>query len=109
MVIDRINDMFQWKGFHINPSDIEDCIQSLDGVKLVSVVGFSDPEINRTTAAVVKKVGFEKLTEKQIIEHVAKNLPLHKQLHGGVVFMDSLPMTVTGKILKRVIRDRLSK
>lgn len=110
MVVDRIKDVFKYKGFHVNPSEIEKCIQALEGVQLVSVVGIPNEEAqNLTTAAVVKKAGFEKLTEREIVEHVAKSLAFNKHLHGGVVFMDSFPMTVSGKILKRAIREKLLK
>jgi 4-coumarate--CoA ligase len=108
MVVDRIKDIFKYKGYHINPSEVEDCIMTHEGVELVTVVGIPDDETqNLTKAAVVKKAGFEKLTEKEIIAHVAKSLHFSKHLYGGVVFMDSLPMTVSGKILKRAIRDKL--
>jgi 4-coumarate--CoA ligase len=110
MVVDRIKDIFKYKGFHVNPSEIEQCIQALEGVQQVSVIGIPDEEVqNRATAAVVRKSGFEKLTEREIVEHVSRNLTSIKHLHGGVVFMDSLPMTVSGKILKRAIREQLLK
>lgn len=110
MVVDRMKDTFKYKGFHVNPSEVEGCILQLEGVEAVSVIGVPDEETqNLATAAVVKKVGFEKLTTREIISHVAKNLPPPKQLHGGVVFMNALPMTVSGKVLKRAIRDKLLK
>lgn len=80
---------------------------SLEGVAQVSVLGISDRELTYlATAAIVKKKNFD-LTEQMVIDHVANHFPFHKHLHGGVVFMDSLPMTASGKVMKRLIRDKL--
>ena len=110
MLIDRKKDVFKWKGYHINPSEIEESILSIAGVEQVTVIGVPHPEFqNLATAAVVLKTGFENLSDKQIVNHVAQKLPFYKHLHGGVMFVESLPMTVSGKVLKRAIREMLSK
>ena len=92
----------------VNPSEIEELISTIDGVKQVCVVGIYDVEFqNLTTAAVIKKETADRLTEKKIIDHVAKVLPPYKHLHGGVYFVPSFPMTPSGKVIKRKVRDDL--
>jgi 4-coumarate--CoA ligase len=110
MLIDRKKEVFKYNGYPINPSEIEETIQSIPGVEQVTVVGIPHPEfINLAWAAVVRQAGFEHLSEQHIVDHVAQKLAVYKHLHGGVLFMDSLPMTVSGKVLKRVIRETLTK
>jgi acyl-coenzyme A synthetase/AMP-(fatty) acid ligase len=93
-----------YKGIQINPSEIESVIENIEGVKFVAVVGILDPVVqNLATAVVVKRPGFEGLTEKQIVDIVAANLPEHKQVHGGVYFADQLPTTLSGKVKKREV------
>jgi 4-coumarate--CoA ligase len=93
-----------YKGIQINPSEIENVIEKIEGVKVVAVVGILDPVVqNLATAVVVKRQGFESLTEKQIVDYVAANLPEHKQIHGGVYFADQLSMTLSGKVKKREV------
>lgn len=110
VINDRKKDIFRYKGSPINPSEIEDFISSIDGVAQVSVVGIPHLEFQFVTAAaVVKKQGFESLTEKVIIDTVAEKLVWYKHLHGGVFFKDSLPLTAIGKIKKRTVRDEIHK
>jgi acyl-CoA synthetase (AMP-forming)/AMP-acid ligase II len=107
-VVDRKKDIMKYKGYHVNPSEIENIIESIDGVQQVSVVGIPDEmATNLFTAAIVKRKGFESLNEHQIISHVASVFPEYKQLHGGVYFFDKLPMTANGKVIKRFIIDEI--
>lgn len=92
-------------GYQVNPSEIENVIESIEGVELVSVVGIPDPvATNLPAAVVVKRSEYEELSEETIIDYVAARLPEYKQLHGGVHFIDELPMTPSGKIQKRFVK-----
>jgi 4-coumarate--CoA ligase len=94
----------KYKGYHITPSEIENVIEKIDGVEIVSVVGIPDDLVNNLTTAVIKKrPGYENLTEKFIIGFVAEKMPNYKQLHGGVYFVDAFPTTASGKIQKRLV------
>lgn len=94
----------KYKGYQINPSEIENVIQSIEGVEFVSVVGIPDPVANNLPVAiVVKRPECVNLTEKQIMDYVAQKLPEYKHLHGAY-FVDELPMTPNGKIMKRFVK-----
>lgn len=109
-VVDRKKDILKYKGIHVNPSEIENVIESIEGVQAVSVVGIPDElYVNLITAAIVKREGFEKLTEKEIIEFVASRLPEYKQLSGGVYFFKKLPTTLSDKIIKRLVLEEILK
>ncbi|CRK97985.1 CLUMA_CG011357, isoform A [Clunio marinus] len=104
-IIDRKKEIMKYKGYQINPSEIENIIESIEGVEVVSVVGIPDPIAHNLPAAViVKRPEFEDLTEQFIIDYVAEKLPEYKHLHGGAYFIDEIPMTPTGKILKRFVK-----
>jgi 4-coumarate--CoA ligase len=49
------------------------------------------------------------LTEYEVIQYVATKMPEYKQLHGGVFFVDKMPISTNGKILKREARDKAIK
>lgn len=90
----------------INPTEIENVIQSIEGVELVSVVPIPNVEtINLTCAAIIKRKGFESLTEQNVMDHVASNLPTNKHLHGGVIFVDKFPTTPSGKVMRRLVQE----
>lgn len=103
-VTDRKKEIWKYKGQHITPSEIENIIEKIEGVGLVSVVGIPHEFFGCLTAvAIVKRPGFENLTEKLIMNRVADELSENKQLHGGVFFFDVLPTTPSGKIIKRLV------
>lgn len=110
MFVDRKKECFFYKSYSVNPAEIEELISSIDGVAETAVVGISDPSAqNLATAAVVKKSGYDELTEQVIVDFVASRLPFYKHLYGGVVFMDSLPTSAAGKVMKKWIREKLMK
>lgn len=110
MIVDRKKEIFFYKSYQVNPTEIEEVILSIDGVAEVAVVGISDPSAqNLATAVVVKKKESDELTEQMIVDFVANRLPFYKHLHGAVVFMDSLPASAAGKVMKRWIREKLTK
>lgn len=105
-VIDRKKEIFKYRGHQINPAEIENIINEIESVEFVSVVPIPNPETYNLAAAVIqKKEGFEKLTEREVIDFVAGRMPVYKQLHGGVYFVDKLPTTATHKILKREAKN----
>ncbi|KAJ6647281.1 putative 4-coumarate--CoA ligase 3 [Pseudolycoriella hygida] len=110
VIVERKKEIYCYNSYQVNPSEIEDVILSVEGVAEVAVVGIIDPCLEHlSTAAVVKKSGFDELTEQMIVDFVASRLPFYKHLYGGVVFMDSLPKTASGKVMKKWIREKLTK
>lgn len=109
VVIDRKKDIFKYRNYQINPSDIENLILQMDGVESVSVVAL--PDIYRgglAVAAIIKKPN-SSLTSDEVVNYVANQLPFFKHLHGGAYFLDEFPMTPNGKIRKRNLIEIISK
>lgn len=81
----------------------------MKGVEIVSVVGLPDLYLTTATAAAIVKTKDSKLTSNEVVEFIAGKFPVYKQLHGGVYFFDKLPMTPSGKIIKRSVTDNILK
>nr|XP_019551233.2 4-coumarate--CoA ligase 1-like [Aedes albopictus] len=107
-VVDRIKDIIKYMNFQISPSDLEEVILKIDGVKQVCVAGIptADRSSDLPTAMVVLQLGSQ-LTEKEIVKAVDQQVGDYKRLRGGVYFVDRLPMSPAGKILRRVVREML--
>lgn len=72
----------------------------------MSVVGVPDPASGELPAAVIVKLpGYENLKESDIVKCVAGKFAHYNQLLGGVYFVDKLPMTPTGKFIKRLVKE----
>ncbi|XP_075983969.1 uncharacterized protein LOC142981755 [Anticarsia gemmatalis] len=88
----RMKFSFKYKGCQVAPEEVERVIFSVPGVH-ESVVCATD---NGPAAAIVKQPNAE-VTREQIHQAVNANLSEHKRLHGGIVFLPSLPHTHSGK------------
>ncbi len=102
-VVDRKKDMIKTGGENVPTREVEDAIYLDKRVQEVAVIGVYHPKwVEAVTAVIVPKAG-ETITEEEIIEHCKKELAMFK-VPKGVIFLDALPKTPTGKILKRDMR-----
>jgi acyl-coenzyme A synthetase/AMP-(fatty) acid ligase len=86
---------------------LEDILRRIPGILDVAIIGVPDDIAGELPRAyVVKKEGIL-LTEKDIIEFVDAKVSHHKRLKGGVIFLDVIPKTATGKILRRELKSLL--
>ncbi len=103
-VVDRKKDMVKTGGENVSSREVEEAIYLDKRVEEVAVVGVSHPKwVEAVTAIVVPRKG-EKITEDEIIEICKKNLAPFK-VPKKVIFIEALPKSPTGKILKRELRD----
>uniref|UniRef100_A0A1I8JUU0 Uncharacterized protein n=1 Tax=Anopheles funestus TaxID=62324 RepID=A0A1I8JUU0_ANOFN len=108
-LIDREKDIFKYRGFHISPSELEAIVVQIEGVLEVCVVGIPADEEHTTelpTAAVVRVAG-NALSANQVTEIVDRKVSDFKRLRGGVYFLDHLPKTQSGKILRRKVLEKV--
>ncbi|CRK91364.1 CLUMA_CG005037, isoform A [Clunio marinus] len=103
-VIDRKKEMIKYLNYQVAPSELETFIQKIEGVKTVCVVGIPDYISGDLASAIVVKEENSYLTEQDIVDEVTRFFPQFKRLHGGVYFVDSLPITPSGKIKKVEVR-----
>jgi acetyl-CoA synthetase len=106
--IGRDDDVITSAGYRIGPGEIEDCLLGHPAVRLAGAVG--KPDADRTEivkAYVVLKEGWAASDElaRAIQAHVKTRLAAHEYPR-EIAFVDELPMTTTGKIIRRVLRER---
>ena len=108
-IVDRIKELIKVKGFQVPPAEIEDLIRALEGVKDVAVIGVPDERSGEVPRAYVVKSEGSGLTEEAVKKHVGENAAEYKQLAGGVEFLDAIPKSGSGKVLKRILLDEYNK
>lgn len=103
----RKDDVINSSGFRIGPGEIEDCLGSHEAVALVAVIGAPDERRGEVPVAYVVlregKVGDEDLIQA-LRAHVRQRLAAH-EVPRDIIFRDDLPLTATGKIQRRCLRD----
>lgn len=111
-VVDRKKELIKVRGFQVAPNEIEGVLLSHPKVKDAAVIGIPDSqtgsELPRAYVVVGKEAGGS-LTEEEVKSWVRERLARYKELSGGVSFVESIPKTLSGKILKRVLRDQAKK
>jgi acyl-CoA synthetase (AMP-forming)/AMP-acid ligase II len=103
-IMDRKKDMIISGGENIYPAEIEDFLLSHPKIADAGVIGFPDEQWGEAVRAVVVVAEGEELTEAEVIGFCKGNIGRFK-IPKSVVFVEALPRTPTGKILKRVLRD----
>ncbi|WP_417436543.1 AMP-binding protein [Hoeflea sp.] len=104
----RDDDVITSAGYRIGPGEIEDCLTGHPAVALAAVVGKPDPMRTEIVKAyIVVAPGIEpdaELTES-VREWVKTRLSAHEYPR-EIEFVDSLPLTTTGKVIRRILRDQ---
>ena len=103
-IVDRKKDMIIVSGFNVYPNEIEAVASSCPGVAECACVGVSDEKTGEAVKLFVVKLPGAALNETELIVHCRKELTGYK-IPRQVVFVDSLPKSTVGKILRRELRD----
>jgi long-chain acyl-CoA synthetase len=106
-IVDRVKDMINRSGFKVWPSEIEQLLYKHPAVKEVAVYGIPDAESGEAVAAAIVLRSGQSASQEQIVEYCRSELAVYKA-PGRVDFVNELPKSSTGKILKRVLRDQAS-
>ena len=106
-VRDRKKDMFISGGENVYPVEIEQALYRHPAVLMCAVIGLPDSRWGEAgKACVVLKAG-QQATETELLDHLRHSLAAYK-IPKSVVFLDALPLSGMGKILKRELRDKFA-
>ena len=102
----QLNDSIsQVKGFPVAPAELEEVLRSHPSVLDAAVTGVPHPHFGEVPKAFVVLKSNCSAKPDDICEYVHKKVAKYKQLAGGVVFLDSIPKTASGKTLRRTLRN----
>jgi acyl-CoA synthetase (AMP-forming)/AMP-acid ligase II len=96
----RDDDMIVSGGENVFPAEVEDLLAAVPEVREVAVIGVPDEQFGQRLRAVVSLAAGASVTEQQLQDLVRGRLARYK-VPREIVFVDELPRTTTGKILKR--------
>jgi long-chain acyl-CoA synthetase len=103
-IVDRMKDMIIVSGFNVYPNEIEAVVAACPGVLECACIGVSDEKTGEAVSLFVVKDKGTVLTRDDIIAHCRKDLTGYK-IPKFVTFVDGLPKSSVGKILRRGLRD----
>ena len=105
-IVDRIKELVITGGFNVSPSEVEDALRGFEGVEDIAIVGIPDTrDGEHVVAAVVVKAGMT--VDEQALRAYGRETLTPYKVPRRVVFMDELPKSLIGKVLRKKVRDQL--
>ncbi|MCB9666417.1 MAG: AMP-binding protein [Alphaproteobacteria bacterium] len=102
-IVDRLKELIKVKGFQVPPAELEALLVTHPGVADVAVIGIPDDDAGEVPKAFVVRAAGAEVTFEDLQALVAEHLATYKQL-GAVAFVDAIPKSASGKILRRELR-----
>lgn len=111
VVVDRIKELIKVKGHQVAPAELEAHLLTHPAVSDTTVIQVPDESAGEVPKAfVVKSAAYASKPEAEVAREIAKYVEEHKApykwLKGGVEFIDVIPKSPSGKILRRLLRDQ---
>ncbi|MDH6114718.1 acyl-CoA synthetase (AMP-forming)/AMP-acid ligase II [Kitasatospora sp. MAP12-15] len=104
-VVDRVKELIKYKGYQVAPAELEALLLTHPQVVDAAVIGVTDEDgTERPKAFVVRSPG-SGITEAEVMEFVAGRVAPYKKVR-AVEFLDAVPKSAAGKILRRELRAR---
>lgn len=102
-IVDRLKELIKYKGFQVPPAELEGLLISHPAVADVAVIPVPDEEAGEIPKAFVVAAG--DVTADELMAFVKGRVSSYKQVR-EVEFVDAIPKSLSGKILRRVLRDQ---
>ena len=104
-ITDRLKELIKYKGFQVPPAELEALLITHPEVADVAVIGVPDEEAGELPKAFVVRAPDSDVSEDDLIAFSREHLASYKQVR-LVEFIDEVPKSLSGKILRRELRDR---
>ncbi|PRX51030.1 acyl-CoA synthetase (AMP-forming)/AMP-acid ligase II [Prauserella shujinwangii] len=102
-VVDRLKELIKYKGYQVAPAELESVLLTHPSVRDAAVVGVPHAEGGEAPKAFVVAGG--ELTEDDVLAWVAERVAPYKKVR-AVEFLDAIPKSPSGKILRRLLKER---
>ena len=98
--------MIIYKGYNVYPRELEEVIFTHPAVEQCAVVGKPDLDVGEAPVAFVQLRQGAEATAEEVMEHTNPQIAAYKKIR-EVRFLDAIPVSPAGKILKRILREML--
>ncbi len=108
-VVDRLKELIKYKGYQVAPAELEALLLTHDGIADAAVIGVDDAEGGEAPKAfVVRRDSHPDLDADEVKGFVAERVAPYKKVR-HVEFLDQVPKSAAGKILRKNLRSREQK
>ncbi|KAK3715228.1 hypothetical protein LTR37_007195 [Vermiconidia calcicola] len=107
-IVDRKKELIKYKGSQVAPAELEALLTSHPKIADAAVIGIWNPqqetEVPRGYVVLQQSSSEDSVSEQEVMDFVRQNLADYKRLRGGVQFVEEIPKSASGKILRKDIR-----
>ncbi len=103
-IVDRLKELIKVKGFQVAPAELEALLITHPQVQDVAVIGVPDDDAGERPKAFVVKAPGSEVSAEELMAFVAEHVSTYKRVR-VVAFVDSIPKSASGKILRRELRE----
>jgi long-chain acyl-CoA synthetase len=107
-ITDRKKDLIIYKGYNVYPRELEEVLFQHPAVEQCAVVGRVDMEVGEAPVAFVQLRKGATASKEVLLDHTNSQVAAYKKLR-DLIFLDAMPVSPAGKVLKRELRDRLKQ
>ena len=107
-IVDRKKDMINASGYKVWPREVEDVLYGHDAVREAAVVGVPHEYRGETVKAYVSLKAGQSVEQQDLIAFCKERMAAYKYPR-EIEFVDELPKTASGKVLRRELRDAAAK
>ncbi|MEU1285918.1 4-coumarate--CoA ligase family protein [Kitasatospora sp. NPDC005856] len=104
-IVDRVKELIKYKGYQVAPAELEAVLLGHPQITDAAVIGIPDAEGTECPKAFVVRAPGSALTEEEVTGYVAGQVAPYKKVR-AVEFVDAVPKSAAGKILRRELRAR---
>ncbi|XP_050547919.1 uncharacterized protein LOC126909526 [Daktulosphaira vitifoliae] len=109
-ISDRLKELIKVQGYQVPPAELEGILRTHPSITDAAVVGIPHPKTGEVPLAfVVVDPDAASPSTEEVQNFVSKQVSPYKQITGGVKFVDSLPKSAAGKILRRLLKEEYMK
>ncbi|XP_068621822.1 luciferin 4-monooxygenase-like [Battus philenor] len=106
-IVERLKELIKYNGYQVPPAEVEAVLLQHSGVRDAGVIGLPHASSGEVPLAFVVLQKGVNVTEIELQRFVAERLSNPKHLRGGVRFVDEIPRTGSGKILRKNLRQMI--
>ncbi|KAK4488910.1 hypothetical protein RD792_004700 [Penstemon davidsonii] len=106
-IVDRLKELIKYKGFQVAPAELEALLLTNPNISGAAVVSMIDEEAGEVPVAFVVRSNGSTITEDEIKQFIHEKVVFYKRIN-RVFFTDVIPVSPSGKILRKDLRARLA-
>jgi acyl-CoA synthetase (AMP-forming)/AMP-acid ligase II len=116
-ITDRVKELIKYKGFQVTPAELEGILVMNDAIHDAAVIGIESKEagsevplafVVRSQKSLSSKMD-DSQQAREIIDWLNSRVASHKKLRGGIRFVETIPKSASGKILRRALKAQIKE